>query len=137
MTTVGVFAAMFDDEHRILCVRRNYPPHNWTLPGGRLEPGESPLLGLQREVREETGLVVEPGRFVGVYAAPFKDDIVLFFEATVLERGTWRPDGEIAERRFFSRADIPGDVTIRTRARIDDAFDATDVVFRVFERTLG
>lgn len=38
-------------------------PGIWEIPGGRLEPGENPFLGLQREVKEETGLnitVLEP-----------------------------------------------------------------------------
>jgi len=39
-----------DDAHR---------PDQWDIPGGRLEPGENPFLGLKREVREETGLDIE------------------------------------------------------------------------------
>jgi 8-oxo-dGTP diphosphatase len=35
-------------------------PNIWEIPGGRLNPGEDPILGLMREVREETGLYVTP-----------------------------------------------------------------------------
>jgi len=35
-------------------------PDIWEIPGGRLELGEDPILGLMREVREETGLYVHP-----------------------------------------------------------------------------
>ena len=35
-------------------------PNIWEIPGGRLEPGEDPILGLMREVREETGLYIKP-----------------------------------------------------------------------------
>lgn len=61
MTTIGVFAAIFDDEGRILCVKRAYGPQNWTTPGGRMDSGESPIVALEREVREETGISSRPG----------------------------------------------------------------------------
>jgi ADP-ribose pyrophosphatase YjhB (NUDIX family) len=49
-------------EGRVLLVRRGSEPlkGRWTLPGGVLEVGETLVEGVAREVREETGLVVEP-----------------------------------------------------------------------------
>ncbi len=132
MTTLGVFAAIFDEDHRILCVRRAYPPYNWTLPGGRVEENESPIDALVREVAEETGCDVHPGGLVGVYAAPFKDDLVLFFECILRSRGEWRPDAEIAEVSFMPADGSPHDLSSRTRARIDDAFAGVRGVVRVF-----
>ena len=35
-------------------------PNIWELPGGRLNPGEDPFIGIIREVREETGLYIKP-----------------------------------------------------------------------------
>jgi 8-oxo-dGTP diphosphatase len=58
---VGVGAVIFD-ENRVLLVRRGQEPlkGQWSLPGGALELGETLEEGIQREVREETGLEVEP-----------------------------------------------------------------------------
>lgn len=132
MTTVGVFGAIFDEDRRILCVRRAYAPHNWTLPGGRVEENESPIEALIREVAEETGCIVEPGELIGAYAAPFKDDLVLLFECSLTSRGEWRPDAEIAEVSFMPEDDLPDDLTPRTRVRITDAFSGARGVVRVF-----
>lgn len=62
-----VGAVVRDDTGRVLLVLRAHAPAagNWSLPGGRVEPGESPDDAVTREVAEETGLRVEVGRLVG------------------------------------------------------------------------
>jgi len=131
MATVGVFAAVFDEQGRILLVKRNYGPRNWTTPGGRLETGEFPFQALEREVREETGYQIEINRLIGVYSAPFRDDLILFFASTILQQGEWRPGQEISEIRFFGPDELPP-LGSRTLGRVQDAFAGTSGVVRVF-----
>lgn len=64
--SVSVAAAVLDDQGRVLIAQRRDNGH-WEPPGGVLELGESIPEGLRREVREETGLDVEPERLTGVY----------------------------------------------------------------------
>jgi ADP-ribose pyrophosphatase YjhB (NUDIX family) len=65
-TRPAVGAVIFDDDGRVLLVRRGKPPGygTWTLPGGRVEPGESRETAVEREVLEETGLTVRAERLV-------------------------------------------------------------------------
>src|SRR6187551_3104500 len=60
---VAVGAFIFDREGRVLLVERGKDPGKglWTVPGGRLEPRETLAQAVAREVREETGLIVEVG----------------------------------------------------------------------------
>jgi 8-oxo-dGTP diphosphatase len=62
-----VGAAVVDDvetPRRLLAARRTEPPRlagGWELPGGKVEPGETPVAALHRELAEELGVRVELG----------------------------------------------------------------------------
>jgi 8-oxo-dGTP diphosphatase len=57
----------YDNTGRLLLVQRANEPGRglWSLPGGRVEPGEDDAAALVREMAEETGLVVQPGDLIG------------------------------------------------------------------------
>ncbi len=48
---------LFNQKGELLIVKPNYRPH-WLIVGGVIDEGEAPILGLQREIKEETGLTV-------------------------------------------------------------------------------
>jgi 8-oxo-dGTP diphosphatase len=135
MPTLGVFAAILDESGRILCVRMNYAARTWTTPGGRVEPGESPLDALKREVLEESGLDVAAGELVGVYSKPYKDDIVLFFRASVVGRNPWEPNDEISQVGYFGRSELPEPMSPGVRTRIIDALDGARGIVRIIPET--
>jgi len=74
-----VGAVITDRAGRLLLIQRGHEPEagRWSLPGGRIEPGESDRQALVREVREETGLVVAPGRLIGTVERPWPGGRVL------------------------------------------------------------
>lgn len=64
---IACVGALVVHEGRLLVVRRGRPPGRglWSVPGGRVERGESPAGAVVREVAEETGLEVRAGEVVG------------------------------------------------------------------------
>jgi 8-oxo-dGTP diphosphatase len=67
-----VGAVIKDNLGRLLLIQRGHEPGKglWSVPGGRIEDGESDADALVREVREETGLIVAPGRLIGTVRRP-------------------------------------------------------------------
>jgi len=76
MECVG--AVISDDSGRIVVIQRGRPPSRWlwSLPGGRVETGETPDEAVVREVLEETGLDVTLTGVLGMVALPGSGDIV-------------------------------------------------------------
>jgi 8-oxo-dGTP diphosphatase len=74
-----VGAVIKDEAGRLLLIRRGHEPGAglWSLPGGRIEPGESDQQAVAREVLEETGLRVECGRLLGRAELPGPDGSVI------------------------------------------------------------
>ena len=89
----------YDADGRLLLVRRRNDPGRglWSVPGGRVEPGESDSEAVVREMAEETGLVVEPGALIGrVRRGPFA---IADYRCSVVG-GTLRPGDDATEARW-------------------------------------
>jgi ADP-ribose pyrophosphatase YjhB (NUDIX family) len=110
----GASAIVADDEGRILMHRRS-DNSRWALPGGVMDIGESIADTVVREVREETGLEVEPEYIVGVYSDPghvfaysngeVRQQFSICF-ARRLVGGEIRVSDESTEVAFFAAADL-------------------------------
>jgi ADP-ribose pyrophosphatase YjhB (NUDIX family) len=73
-----VGAVVSADDGAVLLIRRGRAPGRgrWSLPGGRVEPGEDERAAVVREVREETGLRVRPERLLGRVRLPGPPGVV-------------------------------------------------------------
>jgi ADP-ribose pyrophosphatase YjhB (NUDIX family) len=126
----GVAAVIFDGA-RILLQRRD-DNRWWGLPGGGVEPGESVRAAIVREVREETGLDVEPLRLIGVYSDPANHQIITYPDGNVIHYvssvfecavrgGTLTCCEESLELDWFAPDALPDDTLPISRIRIVDA----------------
>jgi len=77
-----VGAVVRDREGRLLLVRRGTEPGRglWSVPGGRVEPGESSPEATAREVLEETGVQVSVGELAGIVERPGPGGVVYVIE---------------------------------------------------------
>ena len=99
----------------LLMVRRANPPEagKWSIPGGRVEPGETLREAVEREVREETGLRVECGAFMGWTERIGSEHhfVILDFyvepEAKLGEMDEPRAGGDASEAAWVSVCDLP------------------------------
>lgn len=105
-----VGAVIKDDQGRLLLIRRGHPPGAglWSLPGGRVEPGETDTEALIREMREETGLVVDPGGLLGAVRRPGQGGDVLDIRdyAATVTGGTLRAGDDAAEARWVTIGEL-------------------------------
>ncbi|MFC5923795.1 NUDIX domain-containing protein [Micromonospora vulcania] len=70
----GAGAILHDEHGRILLVRPSYRTDTWEIPGGGLEHGEYPWQAACREIKEELGLDLEPGRLLVLDWVPPQPD---------------------------------------------------------------
>jgi 8-oxo-dGTP pyrophosphatase MutT (NUDIX family) len=106
-----VGALVHDDEGRLLVVRRAREPGRgrWSVPGGRVEPGETDIAAVQREVLEETGLHVTVGVRVGtVLRGGLGDEVydIRDYACAVTVPATPVPGADAAEVRWVGRAEL-------------------------------
>jgi ADP-ribose pyrophosphatase YjhB (NUDIX family) len=109
-------AIVVDEVGRVLLGRRAREPEQgkWDVLGGFVHEGEHPEVALRRELREETGLEVEPERFLGTWIDDYGagegavSTLNLAWTARVLG-GTMAAADDVAELRWFAEDELPAE----------------------------
>jgi len=124
MATPRVAAGVLfrDAAGRVLLVKPTYKA-GWDIPGGYVEPGESPKRAAEREILEELGLQVRPGRLLVVDWAPHPnegDKLLFIFDGGRLNStpsSSPSPE-EIEDIRFWSTDDLAELLPDRLHVRV-------------------
>lgn len=107
-----VGAVVKDDTGRLLLIQRGHEPDagRWSLPGGRVEAGETDAEALVREMREETGLTVAPGSLIGALRRPAAGGRVLDIRdyAATVTGGVLTPGDDAADVRWVNPVELSG-----------------------------
>jgi ADP-ribose pyrophosphatase YjhB (NUDIX family) len=121
--------AMLIDGNRIYLVRHTYV-RGWHMPGGGVEPGESAMASIGREVFEESGLRLSgPPELFGLYhstLATNRDHVALYLCRQFEQGAPFAANFEIAEFGWFAIDGLPDGTTEPTRRRIAEVFDGVE-----------
>ena len=123
---VAAKAVIVDGAGRLLLVRESRKATNtqegrYGTVGGRLQPGEGFFDALHREVKEETGLIVEPIALTGVYKNMSRGIIALVFRCRP-NGGALTENSEVAGFRWIREADVSSIMSEAYAVRILDAY---------------
>jgi len=107
LPTRGVSTVILDESGGRILLQKRADFRNWSLPGGRVEPGESVEAAAVREAFEETGLQVSLVRKVGDYWKPQHHDTVTVFQAKTVGGQIVQRSTETLDVRWFSLDRLP------------------------------
>ena len=103
---IGVTGVIFNDKNEILLFRHTYRQTSWSLPGGYSKSKEHPLETLEREIAEESGLVVSADEQLHIRTDREASRLDITVVGTFIG-GEFKPSNEVSEFGFFSFDNLP------------------------------
>jgi ADP-ribose pyrophosphatase YjhB (NUDIX family) len=110
---LGVAVLVSDEQGRLLLGRRGKQPNygKWVIPGGGVKFGEGITETALREIKEETGLTIDPvpgrPRVVEIFDESGNEHrIIMFWEARPVDDATIKPASDLLDARFFRKEEL-------------------------------
>lgn len=126
MSTVGVKALIINPNKEILLVKHTYMA-GWHLPGGGLNPGETPRQAIIREVKEEAAILVKGTlELFHIYSHQIlgASDYPILYVIRDFELLNQKPDPkEILAIQWFHYSALPQDTSASTLERVREVFE--------------
>ena len=103
---VGVTGIIFNEKNEVLLFKHTYRKHSWALPGGYMKAGEHPREALEREIKEESNLVVSVDNSLKTRTDREGARLDLCYTGIFIG-GEFVPSEEVSEYGFFSQDNMP------------------------------
>ncbi|MGH3663386.1 MAG: NUDIX hydrolase [Micromonosporaceae bacterium] len=140
--TSAVAAVIRDSSGRVLLCQQNQGHRLWGLPGGKIRNAESPVHAVTRDVREETGMEIQPTDLVGIYhltgdscGDDLPDVLVHVFRAKIVNgEALVNSPSWIRRLTWADPDDLPSPLTATTRVAVADAVQGVAGALRDVER---
>ncbi len=142
LLTSAVAAVICDPAGRVLLCQQSQGHRLWSLPGGKIRDGESPVHAVIRDIREETGTETDIVDLVGIYqltgngaGTDLPDVLVHVFRGRVAVGDiAVNAPGRICRLSWHDVSDLPHPATPTTRAAVADAAAGRSGVLREVHR---
>lgn len=103
---VGVTGVILNDKKEVLLFKHTYRQHAWSLPGGYMQAGEHPAEALEREIKEESGLVVSADDMLKTRTDREGARLDMCFVGVFIG-GEFKASKEVSEYGFFAKDKMP------------------------------
>lgn len=103
---IGVTGVIFDQQGKILLLKHTYRQQDWSLPGGYIKAKEHPGEALEREVKEESNLVISADEELKVSTDRESARIELCYLGTYIG-GNFKRSTEVSEAKLFEFEKLP------------------------------
>jgi ADP-ribose pyrophosphatase YjhB (NUDIX family) len=138
--TSAVAAVIRDSAGNVLLCQQSQGHRLWSLPGGRIRQGESPIHAVIRDVREETGTETQIIDLVGLYhltgnaCGELPDVLVHVFRGRAGGDIAVNSPGRICRLAWHDPGQLPGPLTATARAALADVLAERSGVIRDVHR---
>lgn len=103
---IGVTGIIFNDKNQILLFKHSYRQHQWSLPGGYLKSKEHPKEGLEREIEEESGLIVSADNRMLIRTDRDSARLDICFTGVFIG-GEFKKSHEVTQAGFYAYEEMP------------------------------
>lgn len=103
---VGVTGVIFSKDNKVLLLKHSYRKIEWGLPGGYIKAKEHPKEALEREIEEETGLIISADKRYNIRTDRDTARLDIIYIGALIG-GVFKPSSEVTDYGLFTFDTLP------------------------------